>query len=108
MLIGNDVSKLRHELGLDVAQFATLLGINPSTVYRWEKRGEYPIRPEPLQDRLLAVLLDNLCRLDTPPEHGATFKANLVRELLLGGTLNGIYCVLNWHFSRIVGSGERK
>ena len=34
----NRIRRFRLDLGLDVASFAALFGVQPSTVYRWEER----------------------------------------------------------------------
>ena len=40
---GKDVKRLRKQLGLDMAGMASRLGVDVSTVWRWEARPEHPV-----------------------------------------------------------------
>lgn len=105
---GADVAKLRQKLGFEVVHFATLLGIHSSTVYRWEKQDKNAIRPEPLQLHLLVAIGFTIAHFDRPPEDGAAFRRNLLRNLLVGGTLAGMHCLLSWFFKHNLGPWEHQ
>nr|WP_273757190.1 helix-turn-helix domain-containing protein [Bartonella sp. MM73XJBT] len=55
-----EVKKLRKQLNLTLDEMAALLGVNKSTVWRWEKYG-VPSRGA------VAYLLKSLCEQASPP-----------------------------------------
>lgn len=50
-----DVLRARNGLGLNVTDFAMLVGVHPSTVYRWEATGG-TLAMEPLQKQLIVAI----------------------------------------------------
>lgn len=50
-----DVTRARNDLNLDVVGFAMLVGVHPSTVYRWESTGG-TLAMEPLQKQLIVAI----------------------------------------------------
>jgi DNA-binding XRE family transcriptional regulator len=61
MVSQEDVRRVRGATGLDKEMFSLLLGVNDSTVFRWEsekyrKNAEGDLKMEPLQRELLWVL----------------------------------------------------
>jgi len=46
-MTGTQVRELRAALSLDPTHFAQLLGVHPSTLYRWEAAGDVSVRVEP-------------------------------------------------------------
>lgn len=59
-ITGRDVREIREQLGLDQFPFAAMLGVAPSTVYRWESRGCNPACCDPLHERILYALAKRL------------------------------------------------
>ena len=86
-MLGSDVVALRGDVGMTPFEFAELLGIHASTIYRWEKRGPTPVRMDPMQARLLAVLRHVLQR-------DASVAPVLREALLISGGLYAIYRLL--------------
>jgi transcriptional regulator with XRE-family HTH domain len=91
-----DIKILRERLGLSVRQNAQLLGVSPSTAYRWEGDGEkYPgqtpldVPPvDPMQHDLL-VLMQRV-----PEERVGTLKDKLQAALTEHGTMRGLHELL--------------
>ncbi len=55
-MTGTEIRTLRTTYGLDVNSFAALVGVNASTVYRWEAAESKKPNVEPFQQRLLILL----------------------------------------------------
>lgn len=84
----------REALGLSAESFAQLLGVNPSTVYRWEAAPGAIEKVVPFQAALLAVL-DELVRRG----HGAEFGEQITSAIQVGGSLRGLHLVLRTFYS---------
>jgi hypothetical protein len=54
-VMSSDIARARSDLNLDVAGFAMLVGVHPSTVYRWEATSG-PLTMEPLQKQLIVAI----------------------------------------------------
>ena len=94
-MTGTDVKKLREEsLGWTGAQFASLFGVHPSTVYRWEEQGEADLKTEPLQLQLLGLLQTTL-------PLAAGLSDALKNALALGGSLRALYVLLSSAYKHI-------
>ena len=91
-MTGADVSKLREGLEWSAAQFATLLGVSPSTVYRWEEHAEERLKIEPLQLQLLVVLRTELQR---GRRTARELRDRLEGALALGGSLRALHVLLS-------------
>lgn len=108
---GNDIRDLREALGMTPAQFATLLGIHPATLYRWEAKGGEPVRLDPMQLGILTALRDEFGRR-TATGSGDEWVAALLGALLVGGGLFAIFKLLEAVFeespSRKGGSRARR
>ena len=52
----SDVTNIRAKLRMNKIQLSELIGVNPSTVYRWE-HGEGEIEMDPRQSHLMLILL---------------------------------------------------
>lgn len=88
-MTGADVRKLREELGWTGAQFASLFGVHPSTIYRWEEREDAPLKTEPLQLQLLTVLRSEL------KKGRRDLRDRLEASLALGGSLQALHVLLS-------------
>lgn len=53
---GTKIELARRRLGLSKTGLARILGVGPSTVYRWESRLKPPI--DPFHERLLTIVID--------------------------------------------------
>lgn len=93
-MTGNDIKGLRTELGMTSSAFATLLGVNPSTLYRWESEAEAEVKIDPNAARILAALQQARAAGGTE-----TLKATLGGALLIGGGLFALFKLLEYLFS---------
>lgn len=83
-MTGLDVAAIRTTIGFSKSQFAQLLGVHVSTVYRWETAvGECKI--DPLQLQILTVTRERLAGLKASAREGLVER--LERGLLVGGSL---------------------
>ena len=89
-MTGAEIRTLREALGLPVPLFATLFGVNASTVYRWEARDERRAQVEGLSRALLYVLAHRV-RIGEGPALGLTLTDAISR----GGTLAGLSALLS-------------
>ena len=85
---------VREALGLDAGVLTQLLGVNPSTIYRWESAPKALVRAAPFQAALLAVLGELVKR-----GHGADLGARIASALQVGGSLRALYLVLQEFYS---------
>lgn len=93
-MTGREIHALRMAVGLTPIELAQLVGVRPSTVYRWEQHeSTWPL--EPFQRQLLAMLQHVLGRVDD----GAALGASLREALLVGGTMRALYVLLDQAFS---------
>lgn len=97
MFTGNAIRGLREALGMKSEQFAGLLGVHPSSLYRWEAKGDEAVRLDPMQLRILTVLRDELNR--KPPEARTEWGEALLSALLVGGGLFALFKVLEAVFT---------
>lgn len=94
---GRSVRELREALRLTPQQFASLVGVSPSTISRWELAGNDVLRPEPLQLQLLTVIEQELGKRPTAGSRDA-FVDEIGRALLIGGGLLALYKLLDAMF----------
>lgn len=97
-LTGTKIRWLRNALALEVAQFATLLGVGDSTVRRWEARADEAPDIDEAAARILTVLVDQVERRKTTEERAA-FQTAIAKALLVGGGLFAIFLVLKAVFA---------
>jgi len=84
-MTGGAVRQLRMLLGLNPAHFAQLIGVHPSTLYRWEAAGDGALKIEPFQLQILAVM----------GRHGdAALGETILQGLLYGGPMLGLFKLL--------------
>lgn len=93
-LTGADVRRIRDIVQWATPEFAALLGVNGSTVYRWEMRDTALAPIEPLQAQLLVALDAVLSRADKRAGGVATIRRDLTEALALGGTLRALHTLL--------------
>jgi len=94
------VTDIRERLGLSVAEFAGVLGVNAGTVYRWQLHDERAIRFEPP----LAFQSDLCWRMHVLSRGNRAVAqavgASLVQALRAGGTAFALYTLLALFYSR--------
>jgi len=95
-MTGAQVRELRAALRLDPTHFAQLLGVHPSTLYRWEAAGDVPVRVEPFQQQILAVLQDQVA---APRGANEDLGETILKGLLVGGAMFGLFKLLEAAFS---------
>jgi transcriptional regulator with XRE-family HTH domain len=95
-MTGREVIKLRESLGWGGTQLATLLGVHPSTVYRWEDAGKDEIAVEPLQSSLLSILRTEANR---GVRHRDSLAAKIVDAIGTGGTPLALHRLLDAHYA---------
>lgn len=105
-MTGAFVRALRAELSWTGQQFADLLGVHGSTVYRWEKAEYEEIKIEPLQAALVTLLDAELRRGDWTDRHA--LKTALIDGLRMGGTLRALYALLDAMYGRDGRSGKKQ
>ena len=88
----NTVKYLRKELELEVPKFSKLLGVSPSTGYRWELSSEKNLKLAPLQTKLLQKIQSSLMQKNS--EEKKTWRKHLARSLKIGGTLAALAFIL--------------
>lgn len=91
---GNQVRHLREQLGLTQQQFASLLGVHSTTLYRWEASGLVALRIEPFQLQILRALQQQIER------PGNDLAEALGKALLVGGGLLALYVLLQDLFEK--------
>lgn len=90
-MTGAEVRAVRDAAGLSRAQFAALVGADPSTVCRWESSAA-AVRMHPHQASIVALLRRQLDARGGGPD-GAL--ASSIREaMVLRGGLRGLYALL--------------
>jgi transcriptional regulator with XRE-family HTH domain len=96
---GRDVFRLRADLGWTGAQFASLFGVHPSTVYRWEDRETNDLKTEPLQLQLLTVLRGEIKRRNNNENSLKKFSERMEDALALGGSLRALHVLLSFVYA---------
>lgn len=83
---GGDLKRARERLGLDSFVFARVLGVNLSTLYRWEARAS-GFGADPLHETVLTLFVRWVRRTKIRAEH-------LRREIADGEALHALYLLL--------------
>ncbi len=92
-MTGDDVRRLREQLGMSVPHFAQLLGVHIATAYRWETMQRIEIALDPLHASLMSQLQRSASARRRKAEQEA-WGRDLVASVLLGGTLAGLALLL--------------
>jgi DNA-binding transcriptional regulator YiaG len=105
LVTSDEVRRLRSELGLSARELGAVLGVDASTVHRWEAVSAGPLslregalKIEPMQQRLLELLFAGRTPADL-----ASLGASLRAALLVGPSL-ALYTLLRWFFERAMPS----
>ncbi len=97
-MTGKEVAGIRSSLGLDPSRFAMVLGIHPSSLYRWEAAGTEDVRPDPLQAHLLQLLQEQLSTQKSKAQR--EFGDQLMRAFVIGGGLFALFKLLEAIFGK--------
>ena len=92
-MTGREIARIQNELGMTPPQFAQLLGVHISTIYRWVTLGKERVRLDPLHASLLARLQVSLRERKIQKER-EDWAGQILTALLIGGTLAGLAIVL--------------
>ena len=93
-LTGDLLRQLRQELGFDAFQFAHLLGVHVSTIYRWESQDAAEVRMDPLQRQILYTTITRFRH--TAADRKAELGQEILKALLAGGALFGLLVLLEF------------
>ncbi len=93
MVTGAQIRRLRSDLDMDAQQFASLLGVHPTTLYRWESAGDRQVRVDPLQLKLLVALDQEVAKRKTMKAK-AELANTITTALLVGGGLFALFKLL--------------
>jgi len=94
-ILGQDVRAIREALGLPVLQFATVLGVHPSSVHRWESSGNQPVPIEGVAWTVLSALRQRVLAVKKPERARAAAAGQKVsNELATGGVLLALAVLL--------------
>lgn len=93
-LTGDLLRQLRAEMGMDPFQFALLLGVHVSTIYRWEGQGRSEVRMDPLQRQILQRTIEQFRTTDAARKEA--LGKGIVLALLGGGALFGLLKLLEF------------
>ena len=98
-MTGAEIQWVRTSLGADFIRFAQLVGVHPTTAYRWEaqERLHEQAKVEPFQLQILTVLKQQLEARRTNEER-AQFAENVLAGLLIGGSLLALFRLLQVAF----------
>lgn len=94
-MMGFEIRKMRGALGMNYAEFAELVGVSTSTIYRWE-RGGFGRRAKGHRWTALfeLVLLAIQNRVDGEGSRVIMLGRELRHALRIGGTLHGLAVLL--------------
>lgn len=97
MFTGTQVRHLREDIGLNGQQFAKILGVHPTSLYRWEGAVDRKVNVAPRQLQLL-VVLEKEMRKRKSTEAREEFAQSIITGLLLRGDLFALFKILKTVF----------
>ncbi len=93
---GEQVETLRKAMGLSVAQFASVLGVHPSSVHRWEAAGQGPATVDGVAAGVLVAMSQRLQGDRKARQEAGDLGDAIAKALLVGGALVGLALLLKW------------
>ncbi len=81
---GDQIKTLRESFDLTPVEMAELLGVQNSSIYRWESYGKKTAKIEGLPRRLIGLMA----------EMSAVQRTEVVRALRHAGWLSGLHCLV--------------
>lgn len=97
-MTGQDILRIRCELGLNPLQLSQVLGVHPSTIYRWESAGSGPVRVDQMQFQILTALDREIDSRKTA-EARRQLADSITNGLIFGGGLFALFQILKTVFS---------
>ena len=91
-MTGNEIEKIRSALDMSVPNFAGLLGVHVTTIYRWSAAAEKSVTVDPLHAALLAKIQQGIA--DRQKNEREDWGKEILKALLIGGTLAALAIVL--------------
>lgn len=86
-LLGIEIRGVRRALDLSVSRFATVLGVHPSTVFRWEAAGDGQVSVEGVPWNVLTALRQRLLDEGLDQEEVRAKGREVSQALVIGGVL---------------------
>lgn len=86
-MLGADVRTIRQALGLTASTFATVLGVHPTTVHRWEAAGTNSVIIEGVPWNVLAALRQRVIHQRADRETLKNRGQEISDALVFGGVL---------------------
>ena len=93
-ITGQEVRAIREALGLPVMQFATILGVHPSSVHRWESAGKQVVPIEGVPWTVLSALRHRVLASKAERVKAAAAGQKASNELATGGVLLALAILL--------------
>ena len=93
-LPGQDVRAIREALGLTAIQFATVLGVHPSSVHRWESAAQRPVEIEGVAWNVLTALRQRVLAEKLSKQKAAEQGQRISNELAMSGALAALALLL--------------
>ena len=94
---GSQVGQLRMDMGMTPSQFAALIGVHPSTLYRWEAAKDKELKMDPMQLQLMTLLQTEVSKRKSA-EARSELGTAIVTALLVGGGLFALFKLLEAAF----------
>src|SRR5689334_15879221 len=95
VILGHEVRAIREALGLPVVQFATVLGVHPSSVHRWEGAGAQAVPIEGVALTVISALRQRVLQGRRADRVRAAKTGQQVSDqLALGGVLLALTVLL--------------
>ena len=93
-MTGSEIRQTRVSLGLTASRFATVLGVHPSTVHRWESAGQATVPVEGIPLNVLLALQQRVAH--TPSKEASDLGRRVAEALLVGGALAGLVLLIGF------------
>ena len=93
-MTGSEIRQTRVALGLSASRFATVLGVHPSTVHRWESAGQAAVTVEGIPLSVLLALQHRVAH--TPHQEASDLGKRVAEALLVGGALAGLVLLIGF------------
>jgi transcriptional regulator with XRE-family HTH domain len=93
---GQEVQSIRKRLGLPVSKFAAVLGVHPSSVFRWESRGDQAVPIEGIPLSVLSALRLRLAEEGDEAREAREAGRAVSDALIVGGALIALLLLIKF------------
>lgn len=93
---GSRVKAIREALRLTSVQFAAVLGVHPTTVYRWEAAGDSDVPVDGVQWNVLSALSDRIEHDGQARAEARDVGAEVAKALLVAGAVVALFLLLSF------------